>query len=66
MLGLTQATLAEKAGLSATGLNNIETGRADPKASTLEAIQVALERAGVEFTNDGQPGVRLRKKTKRK
>ena len=28
---------------------------------TVDAIRSALEAAGVEFTNGGQPGVRLRK-----
>jgi transcriptional regulator with XRE-family HTH domain len=63
MLGLTQAELAERAGMSKTGLNNIESGASDPKASTLKAIQSALEAAGVEFIpeNGGGAGVRLRK-----
>jgi len=63
MLGLTQADLAARAGMSATGLNNIEKGSADPKASTLRAIQAALETEGIEFIpeNGGGPGVRLRK-----
>lgn len=60
MLGLKQAELAEMAGISKTGLINIESGQADPKVSTLEAIRRALEAAGVEFTNGGQPGVRMR------
>lgn len=63
MLGLTQAELAAIAGLSATGLNNIERGNADPRASTLVAIQNALEAAGVEFlpAGDGKGcGIRLR------
>ena len=29
------------------------------KPRTVEAIQRALEKAGVEFTNGGKPGVRL-------
>jgi predicted transcriptional regulator len=64
MLGLTQATLADAAGISTTALNNIERGAADPKASTLSAIQRALETAGAEFIpeNGGGPGVRLRKR----
>jgi transcriptional regulator with XRE-family HTH domain len=66
MLGLTQAQLAARAGLSKTGLNNIERGKADPKASTLVAIQSALESAGIEFTNGDAPGVRLRGKPRRK
>lgn len=63
MLGLTQAALAEAAGLSKTALNNIERGSADPKVSTLAAIQRALEAAGVIFVpeNGEGPGVRLRK-----
>lgn len=59
MTGMTQAQLAKASGLSTTGLNNIESGNTDAKGSTLRAIQKALEDAGVEFTNDSQPGVRL-------
>jgi predicted transcriptional regulator len=62
MLGLTQTDLATKAGISKTALIAIETATSDPKASTLAAIQKALESAGAEFTNGDQPGVRLRKK----
>ena len=63
MLGLTQADLAKAAGLSNTGLNNIERGIADPKVSTLQAIQAALEASGIEFIpeNGGGAGVRLAK-----
>lgn len=63
MIGLTQADLAKAAGISATALNNIERGSADPKTSTLSAIQKALEAAGVIFVpeNGEGPGVRLRK-----
>jgi len=56
MLGLSQADLARRAGVSTTGLNNIERGATDPKASTLTAIQKALE-TGVEFIAAGQLGV---------
>ena len=63
MLGMTQAALAAAAGISTTALNNIERGAADPKSSTLTAIQRALESAGVIFVaeNGEGPGVRLRK-----
>ena len=44
MLGLTQKEIAERAGLSATALVNIETGVSDPKASTLTAIQADRHR----------------------
>ncbi|MGO9392037.1 helix-turn-helix transcriptional regulator [Rhodoblastus sp.] len=64
MLGLTQAELAALAGISKTGLNNIESGATDPKASTLKAIQAALEAAGAEFIpeNGSGAGVRLSKR----
>ena len=52
--------LAEKAGVTANTVTRIENG-ADAKQSTIEALQRALEKAGVEFTNSDQPGVRLAK-----
>ena len=53
MVGLSQVELANRAGLSKTGLANIEAGNADLRASTLSAIQRALEEAGVEFLDGG-------------
>jgi transcriptional regulator with XRE-family HTH domain len=52
--------LAEKAGVTANTVTRIENG-ADAKQSTMDALQRALEAAGVEFTNGEQPGVRLSK-----
>jgi transcriptional regulator with XRE-family HTH domain len=52
--------LAKKAGVTANTVTRIENG-ADAKQSTMDALQRALELAGVEFTNGGQPGVRLTK-----
>jgi transcriptional regulator with XRE-family HTH domain len=52
--------LAAKAGITANTVTRIENG-ADAKQSTLDALQRALEAAGVEFTNGDQPGVRLTK-----
>ena len=66
MLNLTQAELAARAGISTTGLNNIERGVSDPKASTLSAIQRVLEEAGVEFTNGTEPGVKLKSKGRKR
>lgn len=65
IIGLTQAALAAAAGISTTALNNIERGAADPKASTLGAIEKALRSAGVEFIseNGGGAGVRLSKRS---
>jgi transcriptional regulator with XRE-family HTH domain len=58
LVGWTQAKLAAKSGLSEIGIQNIEKGATDPRASTLAAIKRALEAAGVEFTNGRPPGVR--------
>lgn len=60
LVDMTQADLAARAGISKTGLNNIERGVSDPKASTLAAIQRVLEEAGVRFIEEGGPGVQLR------
>ena len=54
--------LAQKAGVTANTVTRIENG-ADAKQSTIQALQRALEAAGVEFTNGEQPGVRLSKTT---
>lgn len=62
LAGFTQAQLAAAAGLSTNGLNNIERGTADPKASTLTAIESACLTEGVEFFEDPHFfGVRVRK-----
>jgi hypothetical protein len=37
-------------------------GDVGARMSTLALVQRALEKAGIEFLNDGQPGVRLRQK----
>jgi DNA-binding XRE family transcriptional regulator len=53
MLGMTRAELARRAGIASTTLHNIEKGGADAHASTLEAVRKVLEKAGVEFFDDG-------------
>lgn len=60
MLDLSQVKVAQQCGISKTALTNIERGISDPKASTLAAIQRALEAAGVEFI---ERGVRLKPTT---
>jgi transcriptional regulator with XRE-family HTH domain len=52
--------LAKKASITANTVTRIENG-ADAKQSTMDALQRALEAAGIEFTNGEQPGVRLSK-----
>lgn len=65
LTGLKQTDLALAADVSEMSIKNIERGVTDPRASTLRAIQSALEGAGVVFLSagdhrDGGPGVRLR------
>jgi transcriptional regulator with XRE-family HTH domain len=59
--------LAEKTGLTANTISRIENG-AESLAGSLQKIQSALEKAGVEFIaeNGGGPGVRLKKRKARK
>lgn len=67
LVGWTQGQLAEAAGLSLAVVNNVERNVTDPRRSTLEAIQRALENGGVEFIGerqnspDGGAGVRMRR-----
>lgn len=63
LVGLKQADLAAAAGVSLATLNNIERAISDPRVSTMDALQRALEAAGVIFVaeNGEGPGVRLRK-----
>lgn len=53
-----QTDLAKAAGVSEMSVKNIERGTTDPRVSTLQAIQSALETAGIEFING--TGVKLR------
>ena len=60
-LAMTAEALADAAGVSKVTLSDFEVGKRSPHSRTLVAIRDVLEAAGVEFTNGGQPGVRLRK-----
>lgn len=53
LIGWKQTDLATAAGLSQMSIKNIERGESDPRQSTLQAVQWALERAGVEFVERG-------------
>ncbi len=64
LIGMTQAALADAAGLhwrtvhemEASGANEIRSGN-----PTILKVVRALDQAGVELLNDGQPGVQLKK-----
>lgn len=62
LLGMDQAELAKQAGVDINTVRNLEARGSEPlggRVDTLRKVQGALEAAGVEFLNHGQPGVRL-------
>ena len=64
LLEITQPELANNAGLGLSTVVDFEKMRRQVSDGAVEAMQKALERAGVEFIheNGGGPGVRLRKR----
>jgi transcriptional regulator with XRE-family HTH domain len=65
LLGWSQADLAEASGVSHPSVKRLEAegGELGGRADTGEKLRTALERAGVEFTNGAEPGVKLRRKS---
>lgn len=63
LLDWSQQELADQAVISLNSLKRFESSQGDPRLSTLQSIQRALEKAGVEFIpadNKGE-GVRMAK-----
>jgi transcriptional regulator with XRE-family HTH domain len=60
LLGWSQTALAASAGLSEPTIKRYETGSARVSEEAVAKMIATLESAGVEFTNGGQPGVRMR------
>jgi transcriptional regulator with XRE-family HTH domain len=56
--------LAEKAGMSPNTISRLERGE-ELRVRTVAEIRHVLEKAGVEFTNGDEPGVKLKAKGKR-
>jgi transcriptional regulator with XRE-family HTH domain len=65
LLGWTQEQLAAEARLSPSTVSHCEAGRHRTSPEIVSKLQRALEAAGVEFTNGGEPGVKLRKGSSR-
>lgn len=62
LVGMDQGELASSAGISANTISAMERRGAEQLTSgynTIRALMDVLEKAGVEFLNHGQPGVRL-------
>ncbi|BAM89489.1 hypothetical protein S58_34960 [Bradyrhizobium oligotrophicum S58] len=61
MLRIEQRDLAEKSGVSLETIKRIERtpGPISAYTGTVDKLRRALELAGIEFSNGGQPGVRL-------
>lgn len=68
LLEVTQGQLAELAGMGLSTVVDFEKGRRKVSKPAIEAIQNALNRAGVEFIdeNGGGAGVRLRTRQSKK
>jgi transcriptional regulator with XRE-family HTH domain len=64
LLGWSQERLAEASGVSIPTIKRLEPGEGlvQTRVDTLDKLQRSLEAAGVEFTNGGEPGVKLRRK----
>ncbi len=68
MVRMEQAALAEAAGVSVETIKRLEAQDGpllSGRIATLSAIEKALTKAGVEFTNGDEPGVKLKAKRKR-
>jgi hypothetical protein len=61
LVALSQADLARGAVVPVVSIVDFETGVLALRPDDLDAIQDALERAGVEFIDGDSPGVRVRK-----
>ncbi len=61
LVGMSQTDLASTARISVPTLRRMEAseGATSGYVNNVESVRRALEAAGVEFTNGGQPGVRL-------
>lgn len=64
MARIEQSELAQRAGVSVDTIKRLErtVGPISANVNTMASIVRVLEEAGIEFTNGGQPGVRLARK----
>jgi predicted transcriptional regulator len=64
LVGWAQSDLSRKSKVALRTILRMEgfDGAVSARTETLNRVVLALEKAGVEFLNDDQPGVRLKKK----
>ena len=60
LLGWSQQELADKAIVSLNALIRLENGKADSRMSTVQAIEGALSKAGIEFLPAASKGEGVR------
>jgi transcriptional regulator with XRE-family HTH domain len=68
MLNWSQPKLAEASGISVETIKRLERMEGPLEAtrvSTISAIENALIKAGIDFTNGDEPGLKMRAKKKR-
>ncbi len=66
LVNLTLAEIHERTGISTGAVSAIESGKADPRLSTVQKLQTLFEGLGVEFLPEGDnfgPGVRWKRKS---
>jgi len=64
LIGWDQEQLARTSGIAVNTIRRMEAIEGDIRCNTttLRKVQTALETAGIEFLNHGEPGVRLKKR----
>jgi transcriptional regulator with XRE-family HTH domain len=62
LIGWSQDQLASASKVSKATIANFELGKRTPYNRTLDDLISVLELAGVEFTNGGEPGVKVKAK----
>jgi ribosome-binding protein aMBF1 (putative translation factor) len=60
LLGWSEADLAAKLRVRTAAIAKFEQGGPRPRMVALSEMKIALEAAGIEFTNGGEPAVKLR------
>jgi predicted transcriptional regulator len=64
LLGWAQGELSKKAKVALRTIRRMEAfdGAVSARTETLTRVVMALEKSGIEFLNDGRPGVRMRER----